>query len=179
MIENSRISRISYASAAAESSETAHSGGPGDAPTVSERAAARAIDAPSASVVAGERYEGNREQLARLHGSIVTLLDQQQMLREKRRSHGDHHPAARLELAHERRGHVARGCSDDDRVERPAFLPAVIAVADFRPHAIKAQRLQTLRRRERERLDDLDRAHGAHELGKDCRLVPGTRADFK
>src|SRR5439155_22752669 len=119
MIENSRISRISYASAAAESNAIAHSGGLGDAPTASKMAAARAIDAPSASVVAGERYEGNREQLARLHGSIVTLLDQQQMLREKRRSHGDHHPAARLELAHERRGDVARGSRGHDGVVRP------------------------------------------------------------
>ncbi len=62
-------------------------------------------------------------------GPVVALLHQHQVLGEKRRADGDHHPAAGLQLPDERRRDVARRRGHHDRVERAAVLPPVVAVA--------------------------------------------------
>jgi hypothetical protein len=74
---------------------------------------------------------------------------------------------------------VARCRGHDDGVVRSAFLPAVIAVAELRPHALVAQRAQPFGRLQRERLDNLDRADRAHELGQYRCLIARSRADFE
>src|SRR5258708_32943905 len=78
----------------------------------------------------GERYEAHRQQLPRRHPPVGGIaFDEHEILERKGGADWDHHSAARLQLADQRRRDMARLGSNKDGVEGCRFLPAVIALA--------------------------------------------------
>ena len=67
--------------------------------------------------------------MLRRHPSVVGVaLDQHEVLKREGRAERDHHAAAGLQLADQRRRDLARRGSDNDAIKRLRLLPAVIAV---------------------------------------------------
>src|SRR5215831_18684307 len=106
------------------------------------------------SMSSSQRHESDRKNLSCHNCSVGVFFDEQQMLGEKRRTDRDHHPPASLELADERRRHMAGSGGNDDGVEGPAIFPAVVAVARFRSNSRVPLLLQPSLRLGGERLDD-------------------------
>src|SRR3546814_3934364 len=57
--------------------------------------------------------------------------------------------------------------------------PAFVAIGIAEMHIAISRRRQPLPRQFRQRLDALDREHGADQLGEHCRLVAAAGADFE
>src|SRR5215467_8947975 len=132
-----------------------------------------------ASMSAGQRNEAHRQDLSGDDRSVGLLLDEQKVLGKKCRAHWHHYPTPGLELTNQRRWHVARRGSDDDRVEGSAILPAVVTVTDLRSHPPVTLLAQAALRLGGQGLDDLDGAPVLRQLGQYGGLVAGPRSDLE
>ena len=117
--------------------------------------------------------------------SAGLLLGHLEHMLDARRADRDHHDAVRLELLQQRRRNVIDRAGDDDLVERPLLLPAVVAVrvlgGDRLVFAVAAldERVVDAPGALRQRLDDLDRPHLVGQIGQIGRLIARAGADLE
>src|SRR5260370_42050279 len=78
----------------------------------------------------GERYEAHRQQLPRRQPPVGGIaFDEHEILERKGGADWDHHSAARLQLADQRRRDMAPRGRNNDGGRRSRFLPAPTALA--------------------------------------------------
>src|SRR5687768_4712285 len=106
-MDSMRSRRISYASAAADR---------------------RKIAIERCNLLPGQRYEGDRKDLARRHLVVAVFLNKNELLGGECSADRDHHPAARLQLANQGRRNVAGRSGNDDCVVGPMVDPALVSI---------------------------------------------------
>jgi hypothetical protein len=119
----------------------------------------------------GKRHEANEGNGAHPRLTRCDLFDDGELLWGMGRPQRHDQPATHFELLNQRRRDMPkRGCHDHS-VERTAFQPSMITVADLDPHIVVAEVSQHLRSGFGQRRDNLNGTNLSYQTRQYCGLV--------